>query len=72
MAGERAAPVRGRVLWFGRARITQGETESERPAAVVEFEDTAAMAYALNSGFADLDFADDTLAVVLDRKPPGT
>jgi hypothetical protein len=36
--------------------------------AVVEFNDTAAMERALNSGMADLDFGDDTLAVVLDRQ----
>jgi hypothetical protein len=64
------APSRARVLWFGRARITQDGQQVERPTAVVEFEDTAAMERSLNSGFADLDFADDTLAVVIDRKCP--
>jgi hypothetical protein len=64
------APRRGRVLWFGRARITADGHQVERPAAVIEFEDTAAMERSLNSGFAELDFMDDTLAVVLDRRRP--
>jgi hypothetical protein len=62
-------PPVGRVAWFGHARIADGGNKPRRPVAVVEFEDTAAMERALNSGFADLDFADDTLAVVLHTPP---
>lgn len=68
MSGQGPTLRRASVLWFGWARITRGASAAERPVAVVEFNDTAAMERALNSGVADLDFADDTMAVVLDRK----
>lgn len=70
MHNERGETRRGRVLWFGGARITHrdGTLESKR-VLVLDFEDTESLQVAVNSGFAELDMADDTVAVVLDSKP---
>ena len=62
---------RGRLLWFGRARFTgEDGQQDERPAAVVDFENTEAQQQFVNSGTMDLDLGDDTIAYVLDTKPP--
>lgn len=60
-------PPRAKVRWYGALRVTMpdGTTETIRRGAVAEFEDTAGLEVALNSGFAPLDFGDDTVAVVL-------
>lgn len=64
---------RGRLRWLGRARTTSEDgQQDERPAAVVDFENTAAQQQFVNSGTMDLDLGDDTIAYVLDSKPaPG-
>ncbi len=65
------APLpRGRLRWLGRARFTAEDgQQDERPAAVVDFENTAAQQQFVNSGTMDLDLDDDTVAYVLDGKP---
>jgi hypothetical protein len=63
-------PPRGRLRWFGRARFTgEDGQQDERPAAVVDFENTAAQQQFVNSGVMGLELEDDTVAYVLDHKP---
>lgn len=60
---------RGRVIHYGAAKV--GE-RTVRRALVVEFEDTASLDFSVNSGFAEFDMDDDTVAVVLTSQPkPG-
>lgn len=65
-------PARGRVVHYGAARVMRGAGDRRviRRALVVEFEDTAALSHTVNSGFAEFDLADDTVAVVLDGGKP--
>ena len=64
-------PPRGKILWYGGASIKHrdGVHEGKR-VLVAEFEDTAALQEAVNSGFANLDMGDDSVAVVLDGAKP--
>lgn len=58
---------RGRIRWMGplRAMFADGQTEDVRRGLIVEFEDTADLQTAANSGFAEFDHEDDTVAIVL-------
>lgn len=64
------APLpRGRLRWLGRAQFTAEDGQKdERPAAVVDFENTAAQQQFVNSGTMELDLGDDTIAYVLAPK----
>lgn len=61
---------RGKVRYFGALRITtpDGQTEDYPRAAVVDFADSAGLEEALNSGFAEFDMDDDSVAVVITKK----
>lgn len=73
MFNERDDTPRGRVIHYGAARIMRGAGDRQivKRALVVEFEDTAGLEEAMNSGFAEFDLGDDTVAVVLESKKPG-
>lgn len=70
MHDERSQIRKGKVLWIGGARLFRdGQEHPRKHVIVVEFEDTQATQEACNSGFAELEFVDDTVAVVLDSRP---
>lgn len=73
MFDERDDIPRGRVVHYGAARIMRGAGDRRivKRALVVEFEDTEGLEEAVNSGFAEFDMGDDTVAVVLESKPKG-
>lgn len=66
------APKKGVAVFFGAIRVTiDGVVKDFRRALVIDFGDTESLRQTVNSGFGEFEpFDDDTMAVVLDGKPP--
>jgi hypothetical protein len=65
---------RGRLLWWGRARVRQGGITETKPVALVEFDTVHEQTQFVNSGVMDLQFSGDdadTIAFAVDPQPKG-